>query len=197
MTVMASTPKPTPTPTQDDFLLESFLALETPEGFKAELIEGDIVVTPPPDGDHEDAIDMIVRQVHRHAETEMQASGNKGLILPRGGLCPKNRAIPDATFAPRGLRLFRGAEPWMPCEGVAMVAEVTSRKPLGDRAAKRHCYARGGIPLYLLVDREQGRVTLLSEPSGDDYARTVSVAFGKPVPLPEPFGFELDTADLV
>jgi hypothetical protein len=31
-----------------DFLLEEFLKLETPEGYRAELIDGEIVMTPPP-----------------------------------------------------------------------------------------------------------------------------------------------------
>ncbi|MBQ0983037.1 Uma2 family endonuclease [Streptomyces sp. F63] len=184
-----------PTPTQEELLLESFLALETPEGFRAELIEGEIVVTPPPDGEHEDYISTITRQVLRHAAKDMDVSGNKGLVLPRGGLCPKNYAIPDAAFAPRALRLFRGAEPWMPADGVALVAEVTSAKPDGDRFAKRHCYSRAGIPLYLLVDREKGTVTLFEEPEETDYAESHSVSFGKPLPLPEPFGFALETAE--
>ncbi|MFC0598473.1 Uma2 family endonuclease [Streptomyces palmae] len=184
-----------PDPTQEELLLESFLALETPEGFKAELIEGEIIVSPAPDGDHQDAIDLIVVQVYGRSRVPMQQSGNTGLILPRGGLCPKNHAIPDITFAPRELRLFRGAPAWMPCTGVAMVAEVTSTRPQGDRVAKRHCYARGGIPLHLLVDREEGMVTLLSEPVAADYTEVHAAAFGKPIALPEPFGFELETAD--
>lgn len=178
---------------QADVLLEGFLALDTPEGFRAELIEGEIVVTPPPDGDHEDCISLILEQVIRHARTDMDFSGNKGLKLRGGGGCPENHAIPDGTFAPTELRLYRGADPWMPCEGVALVVEVTSSRPAADRTGKRHCYARGPVPLYLLVDREQSSVTLFSDPQGDDYRQHCTVPFGKAIRLPEPFGLDLET----
>ncbi|MEU5098400.1 Uma2 family endonuclease [Streptomyces sp. NPDC020996] len=183
--------------TQAEVLLEGFLALDTPEGFRAELIDGEIVVTPPPDGDHEDYIGLIVEEVIRKSRTRMQFAGNKGLKLRSGGGCPKDHAIPDATFAPMELRLYRGAEPWMPCDGVAMVLEVTSTKPAADREAKRRCYARGGIPLYLLVDGEAASVTLFSDPRNDDYRQVCTLPFGKPLPLPEPFAFELETADFL
>ncbi|MGW7053370.1 Uma2 family endonuclease [Streptomyces sp. NPDC054887] len=183
--------------TQADVLLAGFLALDTPEGFRAELIEGEIVVTPPPDGDHEDYISVLVKQVLRHSRTDMDFSGNKGLRLRSGGSCPRNHAIPDCTFAPTELRLYRGAEPWMPCDGVAMVAEVTSTRPRRGREEKRHCYARGGIPLYLLVDRETSSLTLFGEPEGDDYRQLCTVPFGKTLGLPDPFGFDLETAAFV
>ncbi|MFD1659909.1 Uma2 family endonuclease [Streptomyces caeni] len=183
--------------TQEEVLLEGFLALDTPEGFRAELIEGEIVVTPPPDGDHEDCIGLIVSQVIRRARTDMQFSGNKGLKLDSGGACPKNHVIPDGTFASAELRLYRGAGPWMPCDGVAMVLEVTSTRPGTDREAKRRCYARGGIPLYLLVDRDDASVTLFSAPEREDYRQHCTLPFGKPLTLPEPFAFELDTADFL
>jgi Uma2 family endonuclease len=183
--------------TQEEVLLEGFLALDTPEGFRAELIEGEIVVTPPPDGDHEDYIGLIVGQVYRRSGTDMQFSGNKGLKLKSGGGCPKDHVIPDGTFAPEGLRLFRGADSWMPCDGVVMVLEVTSTKPKADREAKRRCYARGGIPLYLLVDRETSSVTLFSDPEKDDYREHCTRPFGKPLALPDPFSFDLETADFL
>ncbi|MEU8560751.1 Uma2 family endonuclease [Streptomyces cyaneofuscatus] len=181
--------------TQAEVLLEGFLALDTPEGFRAELIEGEIVVTPPPDGDHEDYINVVLKQVLRKSRTDMDFSGNKGLKLPSGGGCPKNHAIPDGTFTATGRRLFRGADPWMPCEGVALVVEVTSTKPQADREAKRRCYARGGIPLYLLIDRDESSVTLFSDPEDADYRQHLTIPYGKPLPLPEPFAFDLETGD--
>jgi len=190
MTAMAHEPL-----TQAEVLLEGFLALDTPEGFRAELIEGEIVVTPPPDGDHEDYINVVLKQVLRKSRTDMDFSGNKGLKLPSGGGCPKNHAIPDGTFAATGRRLFRGADPWMPCEGVALVFEVTSTKPQADREAKRRCYARGGIPLYLLIDRDESSVTLFSDPEDAGYRQHLTIPYGKPLPLPEPFAFDLETGD--
>ncbi|MFB7919329.1 Uma2 family endonuclease [Streptomyces sp. NPDC056061] len=179
--------------TQADVLLEGFLVLNTPEGFRAELIEGEIVVTPPPDGDREDCISLILKQVIRRARTDMDFSGNKGLKLRSGGRCPRNHVIPDGTFAPAALRLYRGADPWMPCEGVALVVEVTSSRPRGDRTDKRHCYARGPVPLHLLVDRGQSSVTLFSDPEQDDYRQHCTVPFGKTLTLPAPFAFDLET----
>ncbi|HZB32049.1 MAG TPA: Uma2 family endonuclease [Streptosporangiaceae bacterium] len=179
----------------EDVLLDGFLALRTPEGFKAELIDGDSIVSPPPGGQHDRAISRLIRQVIQRSSTDMDVSGNRGLALPRGDRCPTDHAIPDVVFAPVELDVLADDDAYMPPHGVALVVEVTSTRPDNDRGAKRHCYARGGIPLYVLVDRDRRTVTLFSEPSGDDYAESHSAAFGKPIQLPAPFSFELDTAD--
>ncbi|MCB5908592.1 Uma2 family endonuclease [Streptomyces pinistramenti] len=186
-----------PMPTQTDILLEGFLALDTPTGFRAELIEGEIVVTPPPDGDHEDYLSTVFEQVVLRSATPMQLSGHKGLILSSAGSQPADHVIPDATIAPRALRLFRGAPPWMPSDGVAMVVEVTSSKPAKDRVAKRHGYARAGLPLHLLVDRDKSATTLFSEPEEGDHLTSRTALFGKLLPLPAPFSFDLETGDFL
>jgi Uma2 family endonuclease len=180
-----------------DVLLEGFLALDTPEGFRAELIEGEIVVTPPPDGDHENYINKIVKQIIRRSRTDMDFSGNKGLTLRPATGSARNHVIPDCTLAPAELSVFEGADSWMPCDGVAMVLEVTSTRPQADREAKRRAYAQGAIPLYLLVDREASALTLFTDPERGDYRERHTVPFGKPLALPEPFGFDLETADFL
>lgn len=182
---------------QEDFLLNDFLSLDPPEGYRAELIDGEIVVTPPPLGHHELCISKIVAQILRRGTTEFDFSGHKGLVIPASGTHPKSHVIPDVTFAPADLDLFRDVPSWMPVEpdGVAMVVEVTSSRPELDREAKRYGYARASIPLYLLVDRDVQKVTLFSHTDGKDYRQTNSVPFGKGLALPEPFGIELDTSE--
>ncbi|MFA1545321.1 Uma2 family endonuclease [Actinomadura chokoriensis] len=102
--------------------------------------------------------------------------------------------IPDGTFAPRDLDVYDNGDSWSAPDGIAMVVEVTSSRPGPGREAKRYGYARAGIPLYLLVERDEVRVMLFSQPDGKDYARTDQVPFGKGLALTEPFGFELDNA---
>ncbi|MFF2745220.1 Uma2 family endonuclease [Kitasatospora sp. NPDC058048] len=176
-------------PLGEDSLLQAFLELDTPLGSKAEFIEGEIVVTPPPDGAHETAFSLLAKQFFRKAAIDLDLSGNKGLIIG-----PKSRFIPDGTVSPVGH--FENADSWAPAEGVLLVFEITSINPHKDREPKRKGFASAGIPCYLLIDRDDGVVTLFTNPQGGDYATQTRIEFGKPIDLPAPFSFTLDTAPL-
>ncbi|GAA1069469.1 Uma2 family endonuclease [Kitasatospora arboriphila] len=175
-------------PPPADDLLRAFLELETPPGFKAELIGGEIVVTPPPDGSHETVFALLVRQFIRKAAVDVDLAGTKGLITPGG------RFIPDGTISPVGH--FEDAEPWASPAGVLLVFEITSGNPARDREAKRRGYAASGIPCYLLIDRSYRSATLFTDPADGDYTVHTQAAFGKPLDLPAPFSFALDTEPL-
>lgn len=173
----------------DKGLLAAFEELSPPEGFRAELIEGEIIVTPPPDGEHEEAVAAIAEQFYRNSKLRVRVSTTKGLEVPGG------RFIPDGAVAPRGH--FRGAPPWASPDGVLLVFEVTSVRPAKDRDTKRRGYAAAGIPCYLLIDRDEAKVTLFTDPEDGEYKAIAQVAFGKTLELPEPFSFSLDTAELL
>lgn len=82
-----------------------------------------------------------------------------------------------------------------------MVLEVTSGRPRDrkgaerDRGPKRRGYAAADIPLYLLVDRLEGKATIFSEPRGDDYTHSASVALGEDLSIPDPLEGVLPTHD--
>lgn len=170
-------------------LLRVFDELDVPKGYRAELIEGEIVVSPPPFGNHEHDLALFAKQVHRRSATEMHVAGTKGVVTPRGLF------IPDGVVVHEGL--LRGMEPWEPMDKVAMVVEATSSRPDTDREVKRRGYAEAGVPLYLLVDRDRREVVLFSQPGDGDYRADVRVPFGRPIDLPEPFSFTLETESFV
>lgn len=168
-------------------ILEAFGELGVPRGYRAELIEGEIVVSPPPDGHHEQVLSRVSRQIYRDSEIEVDVAGTKGTITPSG------RFIPDLAMAPKGQ--FDGAEPWMPADDLLLVVEVTSGNPERDRDQKRRGYAAAGIPLYLLVDRSRNEVVLYSKPADGEYHVMQQQPLGKSIDLPAPFSFTLDTAE--
>src|SRR5581483_99246 len=131
----------------------------------------------------------IARQFYRLSQTEVDVLGAQGLEVPGG------RFVPDGTVVPK--YHVRGAPPWGPADGVLLVFEGTSVRPVKDREGKRRGYAAAGIPAYLLVDQDERKTTLFMEPEDGEYTALRQVAFGKTLELPEPFSFALDTAELL
>jgi Uma2 family endonuclease len=106
-------------------------------------------------------------------------------------ITPCGRFVPDLTIAPEGFFAERPA--WRePAGEVEMVVEVTSSRPELDREAKRRGYAAAGIPLYLLVDREEMSVTIFSDPRGG-YHHWGAVLLGNELEIPAPLEAVLDT----
>ncbi|MDC0770482.1 Uma2 family endonuclease [Streptomyces sp. HD] len=164
-----------------------------PRGWRVELIEGEICVTQPANGEHEELVSELTDQVaQRRHDRSLRNYTGIGLNLP--GPSETGHVEPDLVIAPRGT--FDDQEVWHDPSGVLLVAEVTSKSTADrDRHKKIHGYARADIPVYLLIDREKAEITVYSDPSGDDYAKSAKYKLGLTVPLPDPLGFELDTAE--
>ncbi|MFE9043060.1 Uma2 family endonuclease [Streptomyces sp. NPDC007818] len=163
---------------------------QAPKGWRVELIEGEIYVVPPADGEHEEIVSELSGQVRDHDRGLGRYTGI-GLSLP--GTSDPVRVIPDLAIAPKGS--FGDAQDWHAPDAVLLVAEVTSASTASrDRGLKIRAYARAGIPVYLLIDREADEAVVCSEPHGDDYTHKSLHKLGAEVPLPAPLGFTLDTA---
>jgi Uma2 family endonuclease len=153
--------------------------------YRAELIAGRIIVTPPPNGDHESVISKLNVQLVRKSAVDIAISGNRGLDTPFGNF------IPDLTVAEPGS--FDDEPSWGTAVGIQLLAEVTSSVSFDDRETKRQAYAAAGVPLYLLVDRENQETVLFSQPDVEarDYRADIRVPFGSDLELPAPFSFTL------
>ncbi|WP_413100422.1 Uma2 family endonuclease [Streptomyces sp. Inha503] len=168
------------------------LAARVAEGVRWEFINGKIGVTPVPDGDHGRIIQWLARIcIQTHPDLWLHDQGLKVETYRNG------HARPDGTLAHSDA--FVGQGEWADAEPVLMVVEVTSYDSdtdRRDRVEKPRAYAETGIPVYLLVDREAGELTVFSEPDGVRYESTKTVPFGKPLTLPAPVGVTLDTEPL-
>ncbi|MFH8407943.1 Uma2 family endonuclease [Streptomyces sp. NPDC018019] len=174
---------------------EAFEALNAaaPEGWRVELIEGEIHVVPPANGEHEEIVAEVADQVAgRRKDAKLRTRTGLGLKVP--GASVTGMVVPDLVIAPKGS--FSDTLEYHDPSPVLLVGEVTSQSTAqNDRGPKMRGYARAGIPFYLLVDREADRVSLYSEPVGDKYTREVAVVLSKTIALPAPFDFEIDTGE--
>ncbi|MET9515374.1 Uma2 family endonuclease [Streptomyces sp. NPDC002994] len=164
-----------------------------PEGWRVELIEGEIHVTPPANGEHEEIVSEVSGQVVvRRKDPRLRVYTGIGLFLP--GASVSGKVEPDVVIAPKGS--FADQMEYHDPSPVLLVAEVTSRSTAGnDRVKKIRGYARAGIPVYLLIDREAEKAVVCTEPAGEDYTSKVPYKLSETIPLPEPLGFDLDTSE--
>ncbi|WP_427763738.1 Uma2 family endonuclease [Streptomyces sp. DSM 41931] len=80
-----------------------------------------------------------------------------------------------------------------------MVVEVTSHDSdtdRRDRVEKPGGYAAAGIPVYLLIDRDDCSVVVFNQPEGGRYRHQEKLPFGASVKLPDPVNVTLDTEPL-
>ncbi|GHF48668.1 hypothetical protein GCM10010218_32690 [Streptomyces mashuensis] len=175
-----------------DDLVRMWEETNGPQGCKVEVIEGLVTVSPPPANAHNHIANLLHRRLYRVIPDEWGIYRTQVLAVPsRRGLY-----VPDLVVLPEAL-LLESSGHYVPAAAAELVIEITSKDNAHhDRIKKAAGYARAGVPLYLLVDRwAPGRptITLYGEPKGDVYCLLHAGKFGDPVPLPEPFGFTLET----
>ncbi|WPO72976.1 MULTISPECIES: Uma2 family endonuclease [unclassified Streptomyces] len=169
------------------------LARVAPETVTLELINGKLEVKPVPDGDHGEIIMWLLRQCMMQ-RPELALYPEQGLRIDtyRKG-CIK----PDGALAPVGY--FAGQDEWASPEGVLMTVEVTSGDrdtERRDRQEKPRAYAYAGIPVYLLIDRDNDTVVVHSAPQNGVYQNRRPYHYGSTVRLPSPVAITLETEKL-
>ncbi|MEU4999660.1 Uma2 family endonuclease [Streptomyces sp. NPDC021622] len=175
--------------------VEEFEELErhAPETVRLEFINGKVMVKPVPDGNHREICMWLLRQC-------MQQRPELGLYQ-EGGLKTetyrKGRARADGVLAPTGS--FKGHGEWSDTSAVLMAVEVTSFDSdtnRRDRVEKPDGYAAAGIPVYLLIDRDDCSVTVFTDPEDGRYRKLENHRFGAVVQLPAPVDIALETEAL-
>ncbi|MGS2589938.1 Uma2 family endonuclease [Streptomyces hebeiensis] len=175
-----------------DDLVRIWKETDAPEGYKVEIIEGIVTVSPPPSWDHNFTAGRLQRRLYTVLPEEWEIVQTLGTSVPsRRGLYIPDLLVVAEEDKPAPGELF-------PAGRAKLAVEITSRGNANhDRIAKAHGYAQAGVPLYLLLDPwHSGRptATLYGEPQGGTYRVLESVEYGDKLTLPAPFDLTLDTA---
>lgn len=163
--------------------------MNPPEGYRAEIVEGRIEVSPPAVGRHAYLIELIRRPI------EPSLPAGTGLFSNIVFEEPEiDRYIPDLAAWP--IELLRADTDWaLSGDQCGLVVEVTSPEQERRDYAKAAGYARAGVPVYLLTDWTRRTCIVYSEADNGAYRRRHEIPFGKPIPLPLPTPVTIETAD--
>ena len=167
-------------------------------GYLVEIIGGQILVSPPPDGPHAEAltsltVPFLAAGLHT-AETRVVLG--IGLWLPSGA---EDYAIPDLAVVDADYRDTYVDNNCYDPICFRLVLEVTSSNYQSDLRTKVAAYAEAKIPVYVIVDRKYQRLHVLTEPEKSKYASHRIHAPGELVPLPDSIGAQvtLDVTEIL
>ncbi|KOU31622.1 hypothetical protein ADK52_03350 [Streptomyces sp. WM6372] len=187
-TLEAVMPKVTTSPSdQDEAVWQSWKAMDPPEGYHAEIVEGFIEVSPTGRLSHSGIANRLRRSLDRFLDrSEFAAHQDTNVIHDRRAW------IPDVLVAPEDLE-EHGSEDGIgvKASAVHVIIEVVSPghdNITRDRTRKRREYARAGIAVYVLIDDYDagGTVTVLSAPDPESavYQDEVRASYGTGATIP-------------
>ncbi|MCX4693412.1 Uma2 family endonuclease [Streptomyces sp. NBC_01408] len=167
-----------------------FEDLVVPEGYKAELLRGDIVMMAGPDWVHNLIVLHVLKQIPLDRWYPVQT---QDISIPGETSEPQ----PDLVVVEHGA--FDGPGRLVPAPATTLLVEVVSKNSVhADYVIKRSMYAAGQVPAYLIIDPFEAVCVLLTKAKGQgeeaDYDVELTTAFGLPVPL-DALGIKLDTSE--
>ncbi|MER5616720.1 Uma2 family endonuclease [Streptomyces sp. NPDC002215] len=160
-----------------------------PEGFKVEIVEG-IIYMSPQRRTHWRIILDIIEQLRARYPRERLLSDVR-IDFP--GLL--NGFASDVVALTEGAT--EDADGQCHYQDIEFVAEVISKSTAAnDYGSKKATYATAGVPVYLIVDPYTGTWHLHTLPKEDEYRSVLSLDFGTPVDLTSTVvGLTLETGD--
>jgi Uma2 family endonuclease len=170
-------------------LLDLLDELNVPDGYKAEIIRGNIVVSPWSKAYYADVMDLVCDQLRPYLPEEHRITWGPLLYVFPG---VESAYGPDIHAAHRRAR--RSTSNRLDGEALSFVAELTSPSTrVDDLTEKVETYGKAGVPVYLLLDMQKEEATVFWAPSSKGYQGQLTKPFGEKLYIPEPFDCTLDT----
>lgn len=119
------------------------------DGNRYEVVDGELLVTPAPRYDHQDAVAQLWRRLDDYLQIVLV--GHATISPADVELDPHTLVQPDVFV----VKLVEGRRPknWADLQGLLLAVEILSPSSArADRTVKRRRYQREGIPEYWVVD---------------------------------------------
>ncbi|MFF4352146.1 Uma2 family endonuclease [Streptomyces sp. NPDC001530] len=161
----------------EQILDEMFDQMNVPEGYKAEIVEGTIYMSPQRDV-HWETIQSIVFQLLTILGTKAKVLSDVRIDFPGhlNGLCPDVAKLRDGSQ--------KDSEGRWRYQDVEFIAEVISKgTAMNDYGPKKTAYALAEVPVFLIADPYVGKCRLFTQPKDGDYLGDLPIAYGADVDL--------------
>jgi Uma2 family endonuclease len=172
-----------------DMMFEWLERMPVPEGYRVEIVGGNIFMSPQRDT-HWEIIAAIYDQL-RNKYPRQRVKSDVRIDYPghlNGFATDVTLLARDAEKNDRGLWRY---------QDVVFVAEVISKgTAANDYGLKKAAYARAEVPVYVIADPYQGRCHVYTQPKDGEYATEMKLSFGDSLDLTETVvGLTLKTKD--
>jgi Uma2 family endonuclease len=175
-------------PSLDEALWQVWKAMDPPEGYRAEIIEGAIELSPTARRSHGLVANRVRRALDRFLDGGEYACHQDVNVIHN-----RKAWVPDAFVALEDTEPCRDEEDMgVVADSVHLIVEVVSpgkRNQDRDQVKKRREYARAAIPVYVIIDDYdgQGAVTLFTgpRPEAADWGDIRRIPYGTEVVIPE------------
>ena len=160
-----------------DEWFERLERMPVPEGFRVEIVGGNVYMTPQRDT-HWAIIFKMAMAVEARFGEDVKVFSDVRIDFPghENGFCPDVVKLRDSAEADDEGR-------WRH-EDVEFIAEVISKGTAkNDYGPKKTAYATAEVPVYLIADPYQGRCYVHTDPKDGDYATMTRVDFGTDIDL--------------
>ncbi|UGY93044.1 Uma2 family endonuclease [Streptomyces gobiensis] len=166
--------------------------IEKATGLHVEILGGNLVMSPTPRGKHAGTIRRMRKQLEPRIQAGLATYEVSSIAMPDD---PDDYCTPDLVVLPEA---WDEDDEWLADPGdVELAVEVISKSEKArEITEKNDWYALAGVRTLLVIDPRHGVWALYTHPREGSYQGSLRGKFGEEVPLPDPFGFTLETSCL-
>lgn len=172
-----------------DMMFDWLERMPVPEGYKVEIVEGAIYMSPQRDTHWDIIADLFEQLRTRYARQQLKSDVR--IDFP-GRL---NGYATDLVALTKGAA--KDSKGRWQYQDIEFVAEVISKDTAAnDYGPKKAVYATAGVPVYLIVDPYSGRCHLFTQPKDGEYRAERTYDFGEVADLTDTVvGLPLNTSE--